>query len=220
MNSQVSVVITIDTEPDDAWGNHLNPSVANVRELVHLQEILDRYGAKATILATYRMLENDQAVTCDTTPYRVTQGPQVAVLTDACNECGNCVTFCPTSDRPWRDKPRLYLDRDDFEAETDNAFMFIRSDGARGVQARFGGALLQLIEDGDVLRFTSPVVELRMDAESLDILESAVRDHPAEDVLVNPEHLGAMIVLHRAFANSMPEFPLVEANPVWFMDSD
>ncbi|MDH3813087.1 MAG: putative selenate reductase subunit YgfK [Acidobacteriota bacterium] len=163
------------------------------------------------------VLENDQAVTCDTTPYRVTQGPQVAVLTDACNECGNCVTFCPTSDRPWRDKPRLYLDRHDFKAETDNAFMFIRSDGQRGLQARFGGALLQLIEDGDVLRFTSPAVELSMDAESLAILESAVRDHPAEDVLVKPEHLGAMIVLHRAFADSMPEFPLVEADSAWLL---
>ena len=95
--------------------------------------------------------------------------------------------------------------------------MFIRSDGARGLQARFGGALLQLIEDGDVLRFTSPVVVLSMDAESLDILESAVRDHPAEDALVNPEHLGAMIVLHRAFADSMPEFPLVEADSAWLL---
>ncbi|MBD3851269.1 MAG: putative selenate reductase subunit YgfK [Acidobacteria bacterium] len=161
--------------------------------------------------------ENGEVVTGDLTVVGVTQGPQVAVLTDACNECGNCVTFCPTSDRPWRDKPRLYLDRHDFEAETDNAFMFIRSDGARGLQARFGGALLQLIEDGDVLRFTSPVVVLSMDAESLDILESAVRDHPAEDVLVNPEHLGAMIVLHRAFADSMPEFPLVEADSAWLL---
>ena len=33
------------------------------------------------------------------------------MLTDFCNECGNCVTFCPTSGEPYRDKPRLYLDR-------------------------------------------------------------------------------------------------------------
>ena len=85
-------------------------------------------------------IENGELVNGDTTSYRVTQGPQVAVLTDACNECGNCVTFCPTSDRPWRDKPRLYLDRGDFEAETDNAFMFITHKGARGLQARFDGA--------------------------------------------------------------------------------
>ncbi len=35
---------------------------------------------------------------------------QVAVIDNLCNECGNCATFCPTSGRPYRDKPRLYID--------------------------------------------------------------------------------------------------------------
>ncbi|MDJ0751647.1 MAG: putative selenate reductase subunit YgfK [Woeseiaceae bacterium] len=35
---------------------------------------------------------------------------QVAVIENLCNECGNCTTFCPTSGRPYRDKPRLCLD--------------------------------------------------------------------------------------------------------------
>ncbi len=58
----VHVVLTIDTEPDDAWTNHLNPSVANVQELLRLQTLLDRYEAKATCLVTYRVIENRQAV--------------------------------------------------------------------------------------------------------------------------------------------------------------
>ena len=41
---------------------------------------------------------------------------QVAVLADLCNECGNCTTFCPTSGRPYRDKPRLYVDREGLES--------------------------------------------------------------------------------------------------------
>jgi len=151
------------------------------------------------------------------TDFHVTQGPQVAVLTDACNECGNCVTFCPTSDRPWRDKPRLYLHRGDFEAETDNAFMFITHEGARGLQATFEGAQHQLIEDNGVLRYTSPAVEFSMDAETLEVLDSAMSGHPADAGLVDPDHLGTMIVLHRSFAESMPEFPLVEANPAWLL---
>ena len=35
---------------------------------------------------------------------------QVAVIENLCNECGNCTTFCPTSGRPYLDKPRLYLE--------------------------------------------------------------------------------------------------------------
>ena len=65
---------------------------------------------------------------------------QVAVIADLCNECGNCTTFCPTSGRPYLDKPRLYLDREDFEAQDDNAFMVIREDDSWAMDARFCGA--------------------------------------------------------------------------------
>ena len=68
--------------------------------------------------------------------YRAEQALQIAVLTDFCNECGNCVTACPTSGEPYRDKPRLYLDRAEFEAEADNAFMLF-DDGS--VEGRYGG---------------------------------------------------------------------------------
>jgi putative selenate reductase len=40
---------------------------------------------------------------------------QVAVIADLCNECGNCTTFCPTSGKPYRDKPRLHVDREALE---------------------------------------------------------------------------------------------------------
>ena len=162
-------------------------------------------------------VENGRLEILPPVDFEVTQGPQVAVLTDACNECGNCVTFCPTADRPWRDKPRLYLDREDFDAETDNAFMLVSHDGARGLQARFDGSLHQLIEVNDQLRYTSPAIELRLDPETLAVLESAVRGQRTGDNLVDPGHLGAMIILHRSFEESMPEFPLVEADPGWLL---
>ena len=150
--------------------------------------------------------------------FAVAQGPQVAVLTDACNECGNCVTFCPTADRPWRDKPRLYLNRTDFEAETDNAFMLVSRDGDRGLQARFDGALHQLIEFDGELRYTSPAIDLSMDPATLAVLSYTVGSYPGGDELVAPDHLGAMIILHRSFAESMPEFPLVEVEAGWMLD--
>jgi putative selenate reductase len=64
---------------------------------------------------------------------------QVAVLADLCNECGNCTTFCPTSGAPYRDKPRLYLDRGDFEAQQDNAFMIFRDGDRWSIDARQHG---------------------------------------------------------------------------------
>jgi putative selenate reductase len=157
-------------------------------------------------------LENGVLVNTDATSYRVTQGPQVAVLTDACNECGNCVTFCPTSGLPWRDKPRLYIHRGDFEAEADNAFMFITHKGARGLQARFNGALHQLIEYNATWRYTSPLIDLHMDPKTLTVFTSAILEGLPDDRLVDSDHLGTMITLYRSFAESMPEFPFTEVD--------
>jgi hypothetical protein len=47
------------------------------------------------------------------------------------------------------------------------------------------------------------------------MLESVVRGPATSESLVDADKLGAMIVLHRSFAESMPEFPLVEADPAW-----
>ena len=70
---------------------------------------------------------------------RQQQPYQVAVLADLCNECGNCTTFCPTSGAPYRDKPRLYLDRADFEAQEGNAFMIIQQGETWEMDARRAG---------------------------------------------------------------------------------
>lgn len=67
------------------------------------------------------------------------QSYQVAVLADLCNECGNCTTFCPTSGAPYRDKPRLYANLEDFEAQQDNAFMIFREGDTWAIDARRNG---------------------------------------------------------------------------------
>lgn len=61
-HGRVLVVLTIDTEPDNAWDFHQNPSVANVQELPRLQDILEKHGAKATCLITYKVVGDDDAV--------------------------------------------------------------------------------------------------------------------------------------------------------------
>jgi putative selenate reductase len=48
---------------------------------------------------------------------------QYFVLAELCNDCGNCVTFCPEVGAPFAVKPRLFLDRDRFVADTGPAFL-------------------------------------------------------------------------------------------------
>lgn len=45
---------------------------------------------------------------------RISQPFQVINISDFCNECGNCSTFCPTSGAPYQSKPKFYLNKDSF----------------------------------------------------------------------------------------------------------
>ena len=90
-----------------------------------------------------------QTYETETSGSHVGQRYQVAVIADLCNECGNCTTFCPTAGMPYQDKPRLYLDRTEFEAEDDNAFMIFRNGGDWSMDARYGGETHHLDLDAE-----------------------------------------------------------------------
>jgi putative selenate reductase len=51
---------------------------------------------------------------------------QYLVLAELCNECGNCMVFCPEQGDPAQIKPRLYLDRSRFEAAGGQSFLLGR----------------------------------------------------------------------------------------------
>jgi putative selenate reductase len=49
--------------------------------------------------------------------FETKQNNQILNVADFCNECGNCVTFCPTSGSPFQTKPRFYLTEESFNNE-------------------------------------------------------------------------------------------------------
>lgn len=48
---------------------------------------------------------------------------QYLVFSELCNECGNCLTFCPEDGDPAQIKPRLYLDESRFDAAEGPRFL-------------------------------------------------------------------------------------------------
>jgi putative selenate reductase len=116
-------------------------------------------------------------------PATAQQPFQVAVIADLCNECGNCTTFCPTAGQPYRDKPRLYLNRPEFEAQQDNAFMAFNDSGRWSMDARWQGATHH--------------IELN---SSLDYAS-------AETPVLEPQ--ASMVVLLQGIAKSMPHLPVL-----------
>jgi putative selenate reductase len=135
-------------------------------------------------------------------PFVVDQALQIAVLTDFCNECGNCVTACPTSGRPYLDKPRLYLDRADFEAQASNAFMLL-GDGV--VEARVDGTTHRLALNGR-LEYAAPGFRAVLDPETFALLE-ATATAGADGEALSLEPAAVMATLLAGVTGSLPHLP-------------
>ena len=123
------------------------------------------------------------------------------MVTDFCNECGNCVTVCPTAGEPYRDKPRLYLDRAAFEAETANAVMLF-DDGT--VEARYAGATHQL-SVGDVVEYQAPGLRARLEADTLAFLGAEVSEAAVGLISLRPA--AEMYALARGLRDRCRSYP-------------
>jgi len=140
------------------------------------------------------------------TMFSVDQAYQIAVLTDFCNECGNCVTSCPTSGKPYEDKPRLYLNQEEFDAQTSNAFMVTKIGDTTAVFARFDGATHRMSINGTV-EYTSPKVSASFD-DAFVLQSAAVGDSVADGDEVSLEAAATMYAVWRGIDGSMPEIPI------------
>ncbi len=60
---------------------------------------------------------------------------QYFVLAELCNECGNCLTFCPENGDPAEIKPRIYTDPARFATGDRPGFLVVSDDGRIAVRA-------------------------------------------------------------------------------------
>jgi putative selenate reductase len=122
----------------------------------------------ALILPTLSCQDGKWAVTGQEA-FQVEQSRQIVHVSDFCNECGNCATFCVHMGKPYLDKPRLFLDRSDYEREEDNAF-FVEGDTIR---RRTGGEESWLsLREGSVV-FENALLRATLAADfTLEKLES------------------------------------------------
>jgi len=151
-------------------------------------------------------VESGALVESGRTAFRVDQSYQIAVLTDFCNECGNCVTACPTSGKPYLDKPRLYLNQEEFDGETSNAFMVRRDGDTVIVSGRFDGETHRLSINGSV-EYTSPAASASFD-ESFAVVSASPGDGSDEGDTVSLEPAATMYFIWKGLEASMPEIPL------------
>jgi len=139
-------------------------------------------------------------------PFRVDQAYQIAVLSDFCNECGNCVTACPTSGKPSQDKPRLYLNREEFDAEASNAFMMKQDGDTAVVLSRFDGETHQMSINGSV-EYSAPFVTATFD-DSFELVSATPGDSLSDGDAVSLTAAATMFAVWKGLDQSMPQIPV------------
>jgi putative selenate reductase len=138
--------------------------------------------------------------------WSVKQAYQIAVMTDFCNECGNCTTFCPTSGEPYRDKPRLYLDRAEFEAQQDNAFMVFRDTGSWAMESRWRSQTHRIELDGK-LEYRGPLFSASLDPRTFAVRHAEVTTAARSGDRLSLEPAATMLVLLNGLRKSLPHLP-------------
>ena len=118
-------------------------------------------------------------------------------MDDLCNECGNCATFCVYQGRPYLEKPRLFLSKDDFLLENENAFYM---DGETLHRREQGGWSRLTRENGDLI-FENAHVQVRLSSR-FDTIEMMLKEPFTGRLSLRPA--GEMALIHETLAGSLP----------------
>ena len=132
------------------------------------------------------VVEGGRPVPAGTTTLRVEQSTQIVNIGDACNECGNCVAFCPTAGAPWRDKPKLWIDAAGFAEAKGDAFRLTRDGDGVVLEARIAGRPHRLERHAALAEYRS---------EALRVVLEPVRWHVLDVRLEGPAVEGERLAL-------------------------
>ena len=139
--------------------------------------------------------------------FRVAQSRQIIHVDDFCNECGNCATFCVHDGEPYLDKPRLYLEKRNFEQETDNAFYVAGTGRGWAIWRREGGraSRLHLNSDTGEMAFENELLSVSL---SPDFQVRALGLKEAFEGTFSLVRAAEMVMILKGIITSLPFLPI------------
>ncbi|MCF6269988.1 MAG: putative selenate reductase subunit YgfK [Melioribacteraceae bacterium] len=126
--------------------------------------------------------------------FTVEQKPQIFNIGDFCNECGNCNTFCPTSEAPYLTKPKFYLTEDSFNSE-DNCYLM----KAGSLYYKLNGVVETLSLKNSNYIYKSDIVNVELDSRDYSIVNCELKE--SENESINLSKLSEMIYLLKNLHN-------------------
>ncbi len=144
------------------------------------------------------------------TRFQVTQGIQILNLGDACNDCGNCVPFCPAAGAPYKEKPRFWVDEAGFEEATGNAFRLTRAGDGVTIDAKLGNRRHQLRLSNGMAEYRSEHVAATLQAGSWKLLDCRLAGELTNGSEFNLESCALLIALLNTEASLPPAPPVLQ----------
>jgi len=130
----------------------------------------------------------------DDVPFDVKQGIQILNIDNFCNECGNCDTFCPTQDAPYRNKPKAFLTRSDFEKASTGYYLDNKGKSFR-LMGKTLNKLSVLEEKKETYIFENENVKVSLGKNDLTVLEASLKSTSKEGTLSLKEAANMYVIL-------------------------
>ncbi len=130
----------------------------------------------------------------------ISQPTQILNLVDLCNECGNCTVFCPTSGRPFMDKPRLCLSEASYIAEPEGYRIT-----ASGLKFKSSAGEASLAFKSDEYAYETAILRARLNATTLTIEKVHWKGNQTDHISLMQAL--KMIVFWKSIRN-LPQFPV------------
>ncbi len=100
--------------------------------------------------------------------FEISQNQQIIHIADWCNQCGNCETFCPSSGAPYKEKPRLYLNKTYFTTNDDGYYYENENHTLSGKEGNINFSLTETI---DFYIYQTENLIAKLDKKTLKIIE-------------------------------------------------
>ncbi|NNL20787.1 MAG: putative selenate reductase subunit YgfK [Ignavibacteriaceae bacterium] len=107
------------------------------------------------------------------------QTNQILNVADFCNECGNCVTFCPTNGSPFEIKPRFYLTEESFNKED---FGYLISQNQIKYKSKLGVEFLSL--NKNLLIYENDIVIVNFDKNNFDLIDLKFKSEYLNEIVL------------------------------------
>jgi putative selenate reductase len=129
--------------------------------------------------------------------FQINQTRQIIHIDDFCNDCGNCTTFCVHFGKPYLEKPRLFLRKEDFLRESDNAFYMEEE----AIRRREGGDEARLLATAGSMIFEDKNFSIILGSD-FEIRQMTLKK-PFTGIL-SLKGAAEMAVLQKAVSRSLP----------------